>query len=714
MIRPVLRALSVLLASSLIFAGCGGGGGRSVPSLPPQGSQLAAPPANISGATSFVWGSKLLSQLAYVGPAKGGGLSLAVQVHMRDAAGLVKYAQDASNPASASYRHWLTPAQIASQYGASASDYQAVANYFASYGLRVGGWPQREILTVSGSTQQFGRAFGTTFGTYTYLGRQMIAPSGTPHFASTLPVDAVVGLLSSVKPSSFFIHGNNASFFGYSPQQIATGLDYSGAYSAGFTGAGIHVGIIGTGPILNASGSNPDTAAFAAAFKANLAPITQIAAVPQPASSANGQTGTIAVDPNPAGLAPPPPVTNPNCTDPNPNFSDFTICNPEDLEAQIDTQSVASLAPGSSVLFYLAFNPFEGCLNPTTEGFDNPTGASCPSGDTPLQSEGAAIADDSIQQAIADNAADAISISFGGPENVDVAIGYIAPSGSPPGPGQIEMASLAAEGVAVFASSGDDGAFECFDPNTGNPLGTACVVYPASDPNVVAVGGINLPLDQGGNLTGSITAWADNTTLGGDGTFGNNVGSGGGVSAVSAAPPWQSATLGVSSRELPDMSLDADPRTGPGIMANAAFGGSLFAIGGTSVAAPEAAAQWSLVLQACKASSTCNLGGPTGYRLGNPTPYLYAIYATSSFAAGPYKPTGFSPQLTYSQVFYDVTYGDNQAVPAPIPTPAPGGTPIVIPTPTGYNSGPGYDEVTGLGAPFTGHLIQAITGAKAP
>jgi len=701
------------------MAGCGGGGGsHAVPAIVSQPSQTGnTNPTATGGSTSFAWGHQLLSQLSYVGPAKGGGLSLAVMVHMQNAAGLVKYAQDASNPASPTYRHWLTPAQIGAQYGATASNYQAVAKYFASYGLRVGGWPQREMLSVTGTMQQFSNAFGTTFGTYTYLGKKIIAPSGTPKFSATLPVDSIVGMMSSVAPRSYFLHGNNASFFGYAPQQIATGLDYSGAYSVGLTGSGIHVGIIGTGPILNAKGGDDDTAALSGAWNASVASVTQVASIPQPATTANGQTGTVQTDNNPTGLASPPPVTTPSCQQANPYFPDYYTCNPEDGEAQLDTESIASLAPGSSVLFYLAFNPYYACYNPTTGNYDTPGATSCPSGDLPLQEEGIDLTDDETQQAIADNTADAISMSFGEPENIASYFGYITPSGTP-GLGQVEMASLVAEGIALFASSGDDGAWECFDPNSGNPLGTACVSYPASDPNVVAVGGINLPIDNGGNLIGSISAWADNTTLGGNGGFYNNVGSGGGVSSNFAAPPWQAATLGVASRELPDMSLDADPDTGPSVAIDAAYGFAPEAVGGTSASAPEAAAQWSLVLQACKASSTCNQGGATGYRLGNPAPLLYAIYATEGtsggYTVGSYSPTGFKPALTYSQVFYDVTYGGNQAVPAPIPSPSAGASPLAIPTPTGYNSGPGYDQVTGLGAPFTGHLIQAITGTKVP
>jgi subtilase family serine protease len=718
--RLSLRALAALAVGAMIVAACGGGGGGAAGAPGGAGSVIPQPVGqpNVAAPTSFAWGSAMVSKLPYVGPAKGGGLSLAVMVHMQNAAGLVQYAQSASMPGSANYRHWLTPQQIGQEFGASSSDYQKVASYFAGFGLKVGEWPQREMLSVSGSMQQFAKAFGTSFGVYTFKGKQIIAPTGTPRFASMLPVDSVVGLMTGTVARTFFIKNTNASYYGYSPQQLQQGFDFTGAYSSGFNGSGMHVGIIGTGPIIGSSGQDADTAALASLWHASVGSVQQVAAQPQPASTANGGTGSGTVvngnsaDNDPSGLSAPPPATAP-CQQTNAMYPNYAACNPEDGEAQLDTESTTSLAPGATTLFYLAYNPVEYCYNPTSGTYDPPGNVTCPSGDNAIQAEGIQLTDDEIQQAIADDTADTISMSFGEPENIASYFGYITSTGSP-GLGQIEMASMVSEGMAVFASSGDDGAWECFDPVTGAPTGAPCVNYPASDTNVVAVGGVNIPLDEAGNLTSAITAWADNTTNGGNGTFGNNVGSGGGVSTVFTPPPWQAATIAnqpgyANMRELPDISLDADPNTGPSIAINSAFSGyqQLSAIGGTSAAAPEAAAQWAVVLQACKASATCSSGGsgPYSYRLGNPAPLFYAIYGTSSLASGPYKPGSFTPQLTYSQVFDDVIYGDNQAVPKPTTGPTPS---------AGYNSGPGYDEVTGLGAPFTGHLITAVTGTKVP
>lgn len=705
MIRSFKRStLAAFVGLAMLTACGGGGGGGAIPttSQPTQKNPVVYSP----NAGSMAWGHDVLSQLPYLGPVKAGTLSMAVGVRMQNGAGLVRYAQQASDPSSGLYRQWLTPEQIGARFGASQSDYSAVASYLTGFGLKVGMWPQREVLSVSGSVGQFQRAFGTQFGSYIFKGKPVIAPIQAPQVPSNVHVTSAIGIMNAPLMRSYAIKGNNASFFGYSPQQVATGFDFSGAYSSGINGSGINVGIIGTGPIVNAQGGDDDTAAYGAYWHTSMAPVQQIAASPQPASTPNGGTGTGSVDPNPNGLATPPPMTD-FCRQSG-SIPDYTTCNPPDIEAQLDTEMISSLAPGSSVLFYNAYNPSE-CVNFSTGSIDPPVNGACPSGDVVYPLEGIELTDDSIQQAIADNKADIISMSFGEPENFASAFGYIGPTDNP-GVGNIEIASLVAEGIAVFVSSGDDGAWECFDPATGNPLGTPCASYPATDPNAVAVGAVNIPLDESGNLIGEIAAWGNNTTLGGNGSFGNNVGSGGGVSTVFTAPTWQVNTLGASMRLVPDMSLDGDPNSGQSVLVGAAFPSKqVFAEGGTSMSAPQSAAQWALVLQACRASATCNAGGSEGYRLGNPAPLFYAIYATSSYSKGAYAPSGFKPGLPYGNVFTDVIYGGNTAYPAP-----PGSGQATPPPTSGYESGPGYDQVTGLGAPSTGHLIQAITGTKVP
>jgi hypothetical protein len=86
----------------------------------------------------------------------------------------------------------------------------------------------------------------------------------------------------------------------------------------------------------------------------------------------------------------PPPVTPPGCSGPLPG------CNPEDGEAQLDTQQASTLAPYSSVLFYLAYNAAD-CTSVTFPGTCSP---SAPNYGPAI---GIVEADPEIMQAINDN-----------------------------------------------------------------------------------------------------------------------------------------------------------------------------------------------------------------------------------------------------------------------------------------------------------------------
>ncbi len=692
------RRLGLVLAL-LLTAGCGGVNATppnphlSVPAPAIVASSALPPYRGAPELASFEWGRSIRDAMSFATPAKIGAMEVTVQVRMRDPQGLLRYAQSASDPRSSDYRRFLTPQQIADRFAATKSNYGEVAQYFEKLKMRVGMWPQRETLTVTGTFDQFSRAFGTEFGYFHYGEEKVVAPMDVPHFTKALPVTSVLNLSTYDPRRRYFVRGINSHFAGFSPQLLASGFDFAGAYAVGDNGSGVFLGVNGTGPI-----SPGDVPAYGALYRTGVAKVVQIAASPQPPSKANGGTGTGAVDSYPPGLQTPPPVTVP-CSIPDP--PNYNGCNPEDVEAQLDTEQVASLAPGATELFYVAYNPTI-CVNYRGYFVRNKKNGNCPNGSTRYPLIGIQLVDDSLQQAIADDRADTQSLSWGAPENEAMASGYISANPNKPGVGQVELASLATEGVAVFASTGDNGAWECSDPSTGTPLGIACPSYPATDPNVTAVGGVNIPILDNGRLGGQITAWGDNTTGGGNGTFQNNVGSGGGVSAYLRAPSWQSAKVGNTMREVPDIALDADPNTGPSIIINSAFPGwvEVGAVGGTSVSAPEANAEWGLVLSACAKTPSCATStGAKSYRLGNAAPLFYSLYKTKA----------------YGNVFYDVLYGNNQAVPEPTPLPSPGQSPAPIPTPVGYSAHKGYDMVTGLGAPFGGHLIDAIVkGSMGP
>jgi len=707
--RPSSRILGSLAIAGLISTSACSGGGSSTPAAPIGSLHIPskAAPASSSG---FAYDATFIQKAQLIGPASFGRLGLDVALPMRDARGLAANAVAVSDPKSASYRHFMTPEQIADRFGASAADQTAAITYFHKYGIWASGWKQRMLLHVGGSQSQLEAAFHTKFGTYrSQLGETFIAPMNAPSVAAGVPV---VGSPNIVfRPKRFtrqFVtsKGNGA---GYSPQQIAAAFDYNGAYAAGFTGSGVKIGIVGTGPIsVTTSTKIGDADAYKELYHVGGSSTVNIVAT----------TGSDPVVNGNSGFASPPPVTAPCNTQGDPANAGFDpsddpslnpLCNPEDGEAQLDTEQAASLAKDATVEFYLAFNPNDGC--------DAGNASPCPAG-AGIPEQGLLETDEELQTVIDHNSADVVSLSFGGPEPGEVAP---AGSGSPPfeftsdgsGLDPTEFAMMVSLGMSVFVSSGDVGAEACQEGPIGGLANSVCVEYPASDPSVAGVGGTTTPLNAAGQIAGPIAGW-------GVQTFGGEGGSGGGVSAYFTQPSYQTGLPGIlgTNRNVPDLSLDGDPGTGVALLeyADPSFGGpSLGEIGGTSVAAPESAAMWALVVQACSQTMACKSkgSGPYPYRLGNPDPLLYGIYQNAT---------------TYGETFLPVLYGNNAQTdycydpanaagdPADCPTPAPGSTasptPSTPPLDRGYNANPlgGYNQVTGLGVPFARALIRAVVG----
>jgi len=150
--------------------------------------------------------------------------------------------------------------------------------------------------------------------------------------------------------------------------------------------------------------------------------------------------------------------------------------------------------------------------------------------------------------------------------------------------------------------------------------------------------------------------------------------SGGGASALFAKPSWQTGP-GVpadSARDVPDLAFGAATLHDPYL---AVISGQLYAVGGTSISAPLFAGIVALTDQSFSALSGVS-------RLGNINPSLYYLANQPSLSYLPSPPP--SP-------FHDVTTGNNNV-------PCLYGTPDCVNGLMGFNAGPGYDQVTGLGS----------------
>lgn len=153
----------------------------------------------------------------------------------------------------------------------------------------------------------------------------------------------------------------------------------------------------------------------------------------------------------------------------------------------------------------------------------------------------------------------------------------------------------AATGMAVNYASGDHS-----DLTLGTPVGATLV--PSDAPYATAVGGTSIGV-PGGTGSAQQTGWGTNQTLiafdAADVSdppynYGNDQGAGGGSSVFFPKPAWQKELPG-KYRQVPDVSLEADPYTGAVLVyTDPIYGATVQAIGGTSLSCPMFSAFWAL------------------------------------------------------------------------------------------------------------------------
>ncbi len=225
----------------------------------------------------------------------------------------------------------------------------------------------------------------------------------------------------------------------------------------------------------------------------------------------------------------------------------------------------------------------------------------------------------------------------------------------------------AAAGITVLAASGDLGATGGFA--LPNPQ------YPASDPNVLAVGGTDLTLFNNGRYR-SEAVWQDAT------------GSSGGApslifnSANDTTTPYRYkvlyGTVGPNqSRGVSDVAYSASPLSG--VVVYIGFTGSgvtpgKYDVGGTSQGPPRFAGILAIANELRKSNAA-----PLNAPLGSVANLLYCLYYNGV-------------QTSTTPPFHDVAHGSNVF---------PAGA-------AGYSAGTGYDFPTGLGTPNINNLLSLL------
>ncbi len=479
-------------------------------------------------------------------------VSLAIGLNLRNTANLASYLREITDPHSPIYRHYLSQASFAALYGPLPQSEAAVSAFLRSQGFKITGtYPNHLIIDAVGTVAQAQHAFQVQINNYR-------SPAGQLFFANINPPSLPVQLAPLVAAVSGI---DNAVQFHRNP--LAPGK-----------------ATVRLGTHTSTSAQTSAASAFSAASAAMICPQPGSAMVPtsytpsQIASAydftklykagfmGEGQTvGLLELD----GYSTSDIAAYTSCfggnntlikTIPIDGYSGAAGVNASEVE--LDMEVILGLAPHlASLRVYEAAN--------TSLAAYNDAWARIVSDVTPVVStswvfceQGPGMTNE-IQQ-----------------EN-------------------IFFQAAAAQGQTILAASGDLGANGCYNPQTGANI-TPAVDDPASQPYVTGVGGTTLHVNFD-NTYQFEQVWNDRNI--------HNGASGGGVSLVWHMPYWQQApgvanAFSTGFREVPDVSLNADPRTGYDIFCKvggcANHGWMIF--GGTSAAAPAWAAMIALANQA--------------------------------------------------------------------------------------------------------------------
>jgi kumamolisin len=564
--------------------------------------------------------------------------TFALSLPLRNVGALNAFIASTVDPTSRTYRQFLTPAQFTAAYGPTADSVAQVTAFLAANGIAVGSVSSNRVLvTASATNAQLSSLFGTAIHTYTLGAQTFQRPVGTV----TMP-QGLQGLASSVTglsnqplshsylkqvPRSGALAGEPDAapqaltpsvVVTNSPGQLTTGdvlKIYNGLPLAtrGLTGAGTTVGIM----------------TFAGFDQADAYAYWNLINQPVLANRITeiGVAGHVAT--------------------PADSGAD---------ETTLDVEQSGGLSPQAKIVVYEADNTSLGSLQ-------------------------------LYNQAVSENLCDTISISWG------LAEVFEDPVKDLPAYDAILM-QAAAQGTPIMASSGDSGAYDINRSTYTYPTFTPILTvdFPASHPLILAAGGTTLPTTvhrkYGPVIVPAERPWGwdyfrdyyvKNYGQAVYYTSAFPVGGGGGVSVQYGVPSYQAGLPGlktssvgqsmfgpsiydpvsqtfsgpiidyidvpgrVAGRNVPDVSLNADPSTGYYLV----FGNALYSQGGgTSFVAPQLNGIFSLITQ------------QAGRRLGLLHPQLYGAYRALGYGTG----SPFRALTTGTNLYYTATNSFNPAV----------------------------------------------------
>ncbi len=536
---------------------------------------------------------------------------------------LVKGMYDKS---SSNYHHFLTMNQYKRQFAPTLKEAAAVSNFLASHNLKVTAIDQNNhFLVAQGSVGDMKKAFNVQISRVKMNGH-MHRMNASEAFVSG-PAGALISTVQGLSDFQYKTHVSPA-------KNLSTGVPYAGASisSAGpdglffsanclrpaetitFTTGGSFPKATYTGnrygaDITNTNPPNLPPCGYDAAEMQQAYGLTQVY---KKGLDGTGQTvvivdafgsNTIVADTNLfSSLNKLPQLTASNFQIFTPNgpttctATNGCIAGNWQFETTLDVQWAHSMAPGANIALVLAAD----------NSFSN--------------------LDIANLFAIENGLGNVVSNSFGISE---IALVDLAPSELVVENGISEIA--AALGISQNVSSGDSG--DALAEDTADfDIPSVSVQANADSPFATGVGGTSTFLDSKNNIELQ-TGWGLNFSRIAEPTpnpptvpplfEGFQEGAGGGTSVVYAKPKFQkgNTTGGVKFRQVPDISMNADPQTGVEIIVTAdSIPGDpqeVDVFGGTSLSCPMFSGVWAIANQAAEQAGI--------FPLGEAAPLLYEL-----------------------------------------------------------------------------------------
>ena len=176
-------------------------------------------------------------------------LGLEVSLTPRNKASLDAFVRAVADPRSKSYRHYLTVAQYAAAYGATAAQVAQVTSYLKSEGLSVGQVTANHLtLPVSGTAAQVEKAFDVSLGTYQAGGKSFYANAAKPSLPADIAsvVRSVAGL-DNEATRTYSLQSEAASPHAgtvLTPTLAREGYNLTSDISSGYNGSGETIGLV--------------------------------------------------------------------------------------------------------------------------------------------------------------------------------------------------------------------------------------------------------------------------------------------------------------------------------------------------------------------------------------------------------------------------------------------------------------------------------------